>query len=139
MNFSIFTKGLSVFAIIIAITSQNSVVFSQKNFTLYSMNETSQALNVNPGFKQKNRFYLSLPLGMQSFSVTNSGFTLNDFIEKHTNDDSLTINPAKGVAKMATLNRLNLEVSNELFAIGFKVKKKNYVSFGITNRFQTRF
>jgi outer membrane protein OmpA-like peptidoglycan-associated protein len=139
MNFSIFTKGLSVFAIIIAITSHNSAVFSQKNFTLYSMNETSQALNVNPGFKQKNRFYLSLPLGMQSFSVTNSGFTLNDFIEKHSNDDSLTINPAQGVAKMAKLNRLNLEVSNELFAIGFKVKKKNYVSFGITNRLQTRF
>ena len=138
MTFSTNSKTLSFIVFGLIILFNNSTVFSQKNFTLYSMNETSQALNVNPGFKQKNRFYLSLPIGMQNFSVTNSGFTMNDFIEKNSNDDSLTINTANGIAKMAKSNHLNIEMYNELFALGFKFRK-SYFSFNATNRFQSRF
>ena len=116
----------------------NNIIYSQKNFTLYSLNETSQAINLNPGFKQKNRFYISVPLGMQSFSLAHSGFTLNNLIETRPQDDSLTLNPGKAIAKMAKTNFINVETYNEIFGLGFKIKK-GYLTVNVTNRFQTRF
>ena len=113
-------------------------VFSQKNFTLYHLNQTSQANYLNPGFKNKNRVYVSLPIGMQTVSLMNSGFKLSDLIETRAKDDSLNLNISNAISKMAKTNYLNAEVSNELLGFGFRIKK-NFFSFNVTNRFQSRF
>lgn len=127
-----------VFVTILILFLFNQFTFAQKNFTLYSLNETSQAIYLNPGFKQKNRMYLSIPLGMQTISVLNSGFKFNDIIQTRTQDDSLILVPSLAVAKMAKLNFINAEIYNEIFGLGFKVKD-SYLSFNIANRFQSRF
>ena len=124
--------------IFLGIILTHQTLFSQRNFTLYSLNETSQALYLNPGFKQKNRVYVSLPLGMQTFSLANSGFTVNSLLAKNTQNDSLSWSPSTALAGMGKLNFVNVESYNELFGLGFKVKN-GFLSFNISNRLQTRF
>lgn len=111
--------------------------YSQKNFTLYHLNETAQANYLNPGFKQKNRVYISLPIGMQSISVLNTGFKMSDVLKSRPQDDSLTLTPSLAISKMNKTNFFNMEMSNELLGVGFKIKK-DYFSINITNRFQSR-
>jgi len=123
--------------LIIAIIGGQNEVFSQKNFTMYHLSGTSQANYLNPGFKQKNRLYISLPIGMQSISAVHTGFRLSDLIQTRPQDDSLNLTPRLAIAKMSPTNYVNLEMSNELFGFGFKLKK-SYFSFNVTNRFQTR-
>ncbi len=112
-------------------------VLSQKSFTLYHLNETAQSNYLNPGFKQKNRVYISLPMGMQNISVLNSGFKLSDILQTRPQDDSLYLTPSLAISKMAKLNYINMEMSNEIFGLGFRLKK-SYFSMNVTNRFQSR-
>ncbi len=138
MKLKIYTNKLVLSIVLLVLVMIDNTAFSQKNFTLYSLNETSQAINLNPGFKQKNRFYLSLPIGMQNFSIVNSGFTLSNLITTRPQDDSLTFAPGLAISKMAKTNYVNVEAYNELFALGFKAKK-SYITLNVTNRLQTRF
>ena len=125
--------------VLVLITSfVQETVFAQKNFTLYHLNQTSQANYLNPGFKNKNRVYISLPIGMQTISLMHSGFKLSDLIETRAKDDSLNLNIGNAISKMAKTNYLNMEMSNEILGFGFRIKK-NFFSFNATNRFQARF
>ena len=134
---SIFKKNYTLLLLLVTIVLTSNTVFSQKSFTLYHLNETAQSNYLNPGFKQKNRFYLSLPLGMQNISVLNSGFKLADLIQTRPQDDSLNLTPSLAISKMAKLNFLNVEMSNEIFGLGFRLKK-SYFSMNVTNRIQSR-
>ena len=136
MNFNIIKKNFTLLLVFLFAFLSNGV-FSQKNFTAYHIGSIPQANYLNPGFKNNNRFYLTLPLGMQNVSVFNSGFKLNDLIQTRTQDDSLTLSPKLAIQNMAKLNYLNVEMSNELFGFGFKAKK-NYFSLNLSNRLQTR-
>jgi hypothetical protein len=111
---------------------------AQKNFTLYGLNETAQAHYLNPAFKTKAKFYLSLPIAYQSFGISNSGFKLNDLLQSRASDDSLVLNPNNALNKMADLNFLTAEMHNELIAFGFKAKD-NYFSFSLTNHLVSNF
>ena len=117
-----------LFTFILAIFFAPFISFGQQNLTLYGMKDLSQAFNLNPGFYQKNRVYVSLPIGMQSFSLNHSGFTLNQLLEK-TSDDSLIIRPDFAIDKMGKRNFVAFEQSSEILGFGFKIKKKNFVSF----------
>lgn len=108
----------------------------QTNFTLYNLNETAQAHYLNPAFRTKAKVYVSFPIGIQSFGVSNSGFKLNDLLQTRPQDDSLVLNPAMTISKMAKRNYLNVESYNEIFAFAFGVKD-NYFSFGVTNKFHS--
>jgi len=133
----IYTK-IQLLVLLLVMSFSQQIVFSQKNFTLYHLNQTSQANYLNPGFKNKNRVYVSLPIGMQTVSLMNSGFKLSDLIETRAKDDSLNLNIGNAISKMAKTNYLNAEVSNELLGFGFRIKK-NFFSFNVTHRFQSRF
>ncbi len=105
-------------------------VFSQKNFTLYNMKSTPQAISVNPSFMPKAKLYISLPIGMVDFGVTNSAFSFNTLFKKRA-DDSLAID-AKGVIEgLKPLNYFSVETNNELFGLGIKFKGL-YLSFNTT-------
>lgn len=112
---------------------------AQKNFTFYALDNTAQSHYLNPAFKPSANVYVSFPLiPMQSFGVSNSGFNLNHALRTRTQDDSLQLDPDGVVSKLAKRNFLTVESYNELFAFGFRVKK-NYFSFGITNRLHANF
>lgn len=128
-------NSLFLFVLIIGFTFSS---LGQKNFSLHHLQQTSQANYLNPGFKQENRLYISLPIGLQNVSFMNSGFTINGATESRVEDDSLQISPTLLLTNMKDVNYLNFEMSNEIFGVGFKVKE-NYFSFNVTNRFQTRF
>ena len=111
----------------------NTAVFGQQNLTLYGMKELPQSFYLNPGFKQKNRFYLSLPLGYNTVSFNHSGFKLASAYVVG-NDDSLVIRPDLAIAKMGKRNLITFDLNNELFGFAFKVKRKNYISFSTSLR-----
>lgn len=111
-------------------------VNGQANFTMYNLHETAQAHYLNPAFRTKAKVYVSLPLGIQSIGASNSGFKLNDVLQTRAQDDSLVLNPATTISKMAKLNYLNVESYNQIFAFAFGIKD-NYFSFGVTNRLHT--
>jgi outer membrane protein OmpA-like peptidoglycan-associated protein len=103
------------------------VSLAQQNLTLYGMKDLSQAFYVNPGFYQKNRVYVSLPIGIQTIALSHNGFTLGHLLET-TNNNSY-IQPERAISKMGKLNLIAFEQSSELFGFGMKIKKKNYLSF----------
>lgn len=113
-------------------------IFAQRNFSLYQLNTTAQSHYLNPAFKPNSKVYLSLPLGMQSFGASHSGFTVNHLIHSRSQDDSLELKPAIAIDKMAKLNFVNLDLQNEIFGFGFRTKK-SYFSFGIVHRSQINF
>ena len=125
-----------IFLLFVSLVSSN--IEAQKNFTLYGLNETAQAHYLNPAFKTKAKFYLSLPVGYQSFGVSNSGFKLNDLLQTRASDDSLVLNPTNAVNKMAKLNFFTAESHNEILAFGFN-RKDNYYSFALTNHLVSNF
>lgn len=109
---------------------------AQKNFSLYSLNETAQAHYLNPAFKPNAKIYISLPLGMQSFGASNSGFNVNHLLQTRAQDDSLVFDPGNAIDKMSKKNFLTVETYNEIVGFGFAVKD-NYFSFSMSNRFQS--
>jgi hypothetical protein len=87
-------------------------IFAQRYFSLYQLNTTAQSHYLNPAFKPNSKVYLSLPLGMQSFGASHSGFTVNHLIHSRSQDDSLELKPAIAIDKMAKLNFVNLDLQN---------------------------
>lgn len=111
--------------------------FAQKNFTLYNMKTTPQGFYANPSFMPKAKLYLSLPVGMVNFGISNSGFSFNDALSKRA-DDSLAFNAPQLISSLAKMNYLTAESQIELFGLGIKVKD-SYLSFSMSNRFQMNF
>lgn len=111
--------------------------FSQKNFSLYNLYGTPQATTVNPSFMPKNKIYISLPLGMTTIGVSNSGFSFNDLFTKRS-DDSLIVNTESVVAGLAKRNIFAVENSIELLGLGVKVKG-TYFNLAVNTKLQTNF
>jgi hypothetical protein len=124
--------------VVISFLCLGSFAYSQRNFSLYNLDNTPQAHYLNPAFRPGANFYISIPLGMQSFGVSHSGFTVNDLLQTRSYDDSLELRPDIAIEKMAKVNHINVEAQNELFGMGIRFKK-NYVSFSVTNRTQFNF
>lgn len=114
-------------------------ISAQRNYTSYALENTPQSHIFNPAFKPSSKIFISIPgLSMHSIGVSNSGFTLSDLLSERPQDDSLQIDPENAISKMKEHNFLTMESYNEIFAFGIRVKK-NYFSFGITNRFNSSF
>ncbi|RFC55891.1 DUF5723 family protein [Brumimicrobium aurantiacum] len=112
---------------------------AQRNYTMYGLDNIPQAHVLNPAYKPNAKVFVSIPvLSNNSFGASNSGFSLNDLLTERPQDDSLNINPSNAIGKMSDRNFLTLETYNEVFAFGFRVKK-NYFSFGVTNRLNSNF
>ncbi|MGJ8661650.1 MAG: hypothetical protein ACSHXL_06405, partial [Bacteroidota bacterium] len=86
-------------------------LFSQRNFGFYSgFQSLSQSHYYNPSWNANNKVCFSIGFGMQSFGISNSGFTLNDILKTRQQDDSLVIDPSGAIDKMAKLNFLGTTV-----------------------------
>ncbi len=112
---------------------------AQNNFGFYGgLQKFPQAHNYNPAFNADNKFHFNLGTGMHSFGISNSGFVLNDLLVSRPQDDSLVFSPSNAASKMAKLNFMDLNIQNELFSFGVKIKK-TYFSLGLVNRMKFQF
>jgi len=112
------------------------VVNAQRNFTLYHLEGTPQTHTMNPSFRPSSNVNVSIPaLGMHSVGISHSGFKLNQLLQERSQDDSLEINPRAAIDAMRDLNHINIDMMNELFGFGFRVKQ-SYFSFSAVNRMQ---
>lgn len=130
-------NGLKV-ALFLGLTATCQDLSAQKNYTMYSLNQTAQSHYLNPAFSPRANVFVSLPLGMQSFGVSHSGFTLNHLLQTRSQDDSLVFNPGNAIDKMGKMNYMTVESYNEIIGFGFRVKE-NYFSFSMANRLQANF
>lgn len=121
----------------LSVLNRNNAL-AQRNYTMYGLSHLGQAHYLNPAFTPDANIYISLPLGMQSFGVSNSGFNLRHLLHSRPQDDSLVFDAARAVDKMGKRNFLTAESYNELLAFGFRIKD-NYFSFSATNRLTTNF
>lgn len=114
-----------------------NLVLGQKNFSLYNLKGTPQAIYTNASFIPKSKIYLSLPLGMMTVGVSNSGFSFNDLFTKRS-DDSLVINTQEVIDGLDDLNYFNVENSIEFLGLGIKVRDM-YLNFNVSSKVQANF
>lgn len=114
-----------------------SYSYAQKNLSLYNLRGTPQAFTVNPAFLPKSKIYISLPLGMMNFGVTNSGFSFNDLFTKR-DDDSLVFNTEKVINGLDKTNFVAFESNVEIFGLGLKLSD-TYFNFTVNSKLQTNF
>ncbi len=120
-------------------TIGTSNLFSQRNFGFYSgFQNLSPSHYYNPSWNGNNKIYFSIGMGLHSAGLSNSGFKLKDFLTSRPQDDSLVVDPAGAINKLAKLNYLGINAQNEIIGFGLK-KGKNYYSFGILNRLDMSF
>jgi hypothetical protein len=127
-------KLLQLLLVIGLIFSGSTASFAQRNFGFYNgFQNLPQSHYYNPSWNAKNNVYFSIGTGLHSLGASNSGFALKDILVDRSQDDSLEIDIAGALNKMANLNYLGATIQNELFGLGIKLKK-HYISFGIVNR-----
>ena len=128
-------KMILKISLLVVVLVTSTIVFGQRDLTLYSMNNMSQSLTVNPAFRPKTNVFLTLPLGMQTFGLTNSGFGAADL---YTADQTAFISGDQFFKSMSPINYLQFQTKNELFGFGFRVKK-NYFTFNVNSNFAFEF
>jgi outer membrane protein OmpA-like peptidoglycan-associated protein len=111
---------------------------AQQSLTLYNMQAIPQAMYVNPGAMPLTNINIGLPgISSNYINYGNSGFTMHDAIKSGANNALLVDSTFLG--KLKPNNSLNINVHVDILSFGFKVKKKNYFSFNLTERVDVRF
>lgn len=111
---------------------------TQEDLTIYTLNNTQQALYVNPATKLKHKVNVGLPIiSSVYFDVMN-----NAFIPKHAfsvnGNGVTTIQTENLIKKWKPRNYLGVNTRLDLFSFGFTVKEKNYFSFSLRDNFMYR-
>jgi hypothetical protein len=113
-------------SILLAIITK--MAFSQQDLTLYYMDRIPQANQLNPAFFPERKLNIGVPLLSSTYlSLSNSGFAYNDL----DNIDN-------AIRNLAQRNFLTMNFKMELLSGGIRIKEKNYLSFNITEHFNSR-
>ena len=115
-----------------------NIIYAQRNITLADL-KTPYTYRVNPSVMPESKFFISfLPLlGTQNFQLTNRIAAINQIFVPNATGDSLVLNDSESFYdRMGKKTYLGLEMTNQIFAFGFKVKK-NYFTLDISNRLTT--
>ena len=124
---------------VLALTA-SSVAVAQQPINSYFLEALPQAYNMNPGQMPEGAGYLGFPLlGQINLAAGNTGFAFKDMATAGMVKDSLGAMVEGTIihldesllANMKANNYLNLGFSKDFLGFGFKVKKKNYISFNI--------
>ncbi|TNE54830.1 MAG: hypothetical protein EP338_05790 [Bacteroidetes bacterium] len=125
--------------LLITLFASVGLIFSlgaQKDFALYNLQGTPQAVYANPAFVPKTKIYVSIPgLSFTNLGVSNSAFSFNDLVTQRP-DDSLEWNTTSLFSKLKDLNVFSLNMQNEIFGFGFKLHE-SYFNFSMMH--QTKF
>jgi outer membrane protein OmpA-like peptidoglycan-associated protein len=127
-------KLLSVILILVYLTKAKA----QQSLTLYNMQAIPQAMYVNPGMMPLTNINIGLPgISSNYINYGNNGFALHDLIKVDGNGGML-IDANSFLGKLKTNNNLNINAHIDILSFGFKVKKRNYFSFNLTERVDIR-
>lgn len=128
-------KIISVIIALVCFTNLKA----QQSLTLYNMQAIPQAMYVNPGAMPLTNINIGLPgISSDYLNYGNNGFTLHDAIKQDANGGML-VDANSFLGKLRTNNIINVNAHVDLLSFGFKVKKKNYFSFNLTERVDVRF
>ena len=127
-------KIVTVLILLVVITYSKA----QQSLTLYNMQAIPQAMYVNPGMMPLTNVNIGLPgISSNYINYGNNGFALHDLIKADGNGGIL-IDANTFLGKLKTNNNLNVNAHVDILSFGFKVKKKNYFSFNLTERVDVR-
>jgi len=132
-------KKILIFLVIalLLIFNKNSIKAQDGN-TIYFMQNVPQSSYSNPALFPNCKFYLGFP-GTSSlfFNINNGSFSYNDIFTRRA-DDSLIVDKDKLLNALSDDNKLSYEISEQLFAMGFRIRK-NFFSFGLNYKMNTNF
>lgn len=111
---------------------------SQQYNTIYWMQGIPQSAYSNPGMQPNPNYYVGLP-GISSLYLgfVNTGFAPMDIIRRNE-QGNFYIDDTHFLSKLNNRNYLKFDLSNDILGFGFRFKGKNYFSFNVSERVQTR-
>jgi outer membrane protein OmpA-like peptidoglycan-associated protein len=113
---------------------------AQQSLTLYNMEAIPQAMYVNPSVMPLTNINIGLPgISSNYLNYGNNGFVLHDLLKQDPTNGGMLIDANSFLGKLKTNNDININAHVDLLSFGFKVKKKNYFSFNLTERVDVRF
>jgi hypothetical protein len=109
------------------------IAFSQQNNTLFFMHSIPQANFLNPAVQQDCGVFIGLPvISSVHVNVANSGFTLDQLLEKQS-DNSYLIDADFVANRLAPRNYLTTELHTTLLAIGIR-HEQYYFTFSVNEK-----
>lgn len=133
-------------SILIIICFAQVDLLGQQNLTMYNHRELQQTqAHVNPAFAPSNKINIAtgpmlvpFPFPSLYFNLSNSGFKLSDLITQDSKGKTF-FDFDNLLKKVKKNNYLSAAFHMDLLTFGFKIKKKNYFSFNLSNKFDMRF
>lgn len=121
--------------IVIASIITNSIV-AQQDLTIYYMDNVPQRAYQNPAFSPNAKWHLGLPMiSSLYFNHLNTTITPSNLL----NDDFTAVALNEFKEKIKDNNYLGVNTRVDFLSFGFRLKKKNYISFNITQNAFGRF
>lgn len=104
---------------------------AQVEHTLYGFHTLPQVTMMNPAHQPYSKINTTLLPGLSStaFSFNNSGFTYSDLVDEGID---------QAVGNLRERNFIEFKLDNEWLHAGFKIAKKNYLHFSISDRLRAQ-
>lgn len=103
--------------------------------TLYYMDRLPQIQQYNPALIPKVNFFIGLPgMSGQQFEVNNSGFNLGQFLDFSDHVGETNYNTDQFIRSIGDQNKTTFEARSNIFSLGFRMKKNQYLSMGMSIR-----
>lgn len=107
---------------------------AQFNLGMHQFTGVPQSNYTNPGILPQSRFFIALPSVYVNY--WNPTFVLDDIIKEVGDSSMLDFSKLYNDRPGGTFG-FNIEQQSELFQIGFRIKKKNFISLGVYQGLQT--
>lgn len=107
---------------------------AQFNLGMHQFTGVPQSTYTNPGLLPQSRFFIALPSGYVNY--WNPSFVLDDIIKEVGDSSMLDFSKLYNDRPGGTFG-FNVQQQSELFQIGFRIKKKNFISLGVYQGLQT--
>ncbi len=131
---TLFTSFRTVCGTVLVLLLSLQSLFAQQDLTLYNMEMIPQRMYQNPALKPFASVNIGLPvISSEYFNIVNSGFKYKQLIRRRA-DDSLYVDMDNMISKLGKKNYIMASAQPDLISFGFRVKKKNYISFNITEK-----
>jgi len=106
---------------------------AQFNLGMHQFTGVPQSTYTNPGLLPQSRFFIALPSVYLNYY--NPTFVADDIITTVNDSSMLDFSKLYNERAGGTIG-FNIEQQSELFHLGFRIKKKNFISLGVYNSLQ---
>lgn len=106
---------------------------AQFNLGMHQFTGVPQSTYTNPGLLPQSRFFIALPSVYVNYY--NPTFVADDIISTVNDSSMLDFSKLYNERAGGTFG-FNIEQQSELFHLGFRIKKKNFISLGVYNSLQ---